>query len=310
MRLKVALLVALGTILILVSSALLLVRVRDSDQRVDEANRAIAAFGEIVALPALARDVRRGEEIADTDRSDLRIPSVYVPAGVLRDWPERSDPSQKYYAVRDMQAHQLISQGDVWLGSAEGGPLLAGGMGAVPIVPKNLDEVLPVLKLGDYVDIYWRRPAGGGQFEVRQIATGLRILGLPPRPGAVPAAAAVGAVPAAGVRASPSEAPKNAFDGRFVVEAAQERVAMLLQAAAQGDIYVAPAGTATHDDKGAVVVDNSVLRSLPLVSRAGAAPAPVVAAVERLTAAPQAPQLCNLSVVRASQRTTIQVPCN
>ena len=54
MRLKVALLVALGTILILVSSALLLVRVRDSDQRVDEANRAIAAFGEIVALPALA----------------------------------------------------------------------------------------------------------------------------------------------------------------------------------------------------------------------------------------------------------------
>lgn len=291
MRLKVALLVTLGTILILVSSALLLVRVRAADQRAEEMNRAIAVFGDIVALPTLERDVKRGDEITAADLADLRIPSVYVPEGVLRAWPERSDPAQKYYALRDLKAHALLDAEEVWLGKADDGPLFAAGKGAVPITPKNLEEVAPALKVGDYVDVYWQRAATNGQPEVRQVATGLRVLGLP------------------GVPAAPN-APKNAFNGRFVVEAGQDRIPVLLQAGAQGDLYVTVAGKSSTDDTGAVVVDNTVLRALPLVTRAGAAPAPIAAAVDRITEAQKGPQLCNLSVVRSSQRSVIQVPCN
>ncbi|MPL67213.1 hypothetical protein DFO80_12320 [Rhodobacter sp. 140A] len=291
MRLKVALLVTLGTILILVSSALLLVRVRAADQRAEEMNRAIAVFGDIVALPTLERDVKRGDEITAADLADLRIPSVYVPEGVLRAWPERSDPAQKYYALRDLKAHALLDAEEVWLGKADDGPLFAAGKGAVPITPKNLEEVAPALKVGDYVDVYWQRAATNGQPEVRQVATGLRVLGLP------------------GVPAAPN-APKNAFNGRFVVEAGQDRIPVLLQAGAQGDLYVTVAGSSSTDDTGTVVVDNTVLRALPLVTRAGAAPAPIAAAVDRITEAQKGPQLCNLSVVRSSQRSVIQVPCN
>lgn len=291
MRLKVALLVTLGTILILVSSALLLVRVRAADQRAEEMNRAIAVFGDIVALPTLERDVKRGDEITAADLADLRIPSVYVPEGVLRAWPERSDPAQKYYALRDLKAHALLDAEEVWLGKADDGPLFAAGKGAVPITPKNLEEVAPALKVGDYVDVYWQRAATNGQPEVRQVATGLRVLGLP------------------GVPAAPN-APKNAFNGRFVVEAGQDRIPVLLQAGAQGDLYVTVAGSSSTDDTGTIVVDNTVLRALPLVTRAGAAPAPIAAAVDRITEAQKGPQLCNLSVVRSSQRSVIQVPCN
>lgn len=294
MRLKVALLVTLGTILILVSSALLLVRVRAADQRAEEMNRAIAVFGDIVALPTLERDVKRGDEITAADLADLRIPSVYVPEGVLRAWPERSDPAQKYYALRDLKAHALLDAEEVWLGKAGDGPLFAAGKGAVPITPKNLEEVAPALKVGDYVDVYWQRAATNGQPEVRQVAAGLRVLGLPGRPAA----------------ATAPTAPKNAFDGRFVVEAGQDRIPVLLQAGAQGDLYVTVAGSSSTDDTGTVVVDNTVLRTLPLVTRAGAAPAPIAAAVDRITEAQKGPQLCNLSVVRSSQRSVIQVPCN
>lgn len=294
MRLKVALLVTLGTILILVSSALLLVRVRAADQRAEEMNRAIAVFGDIVSLPALERDVKRGEEITPADLSDLRIPSVYVPEGVLRAWPERTDPTQKYYALKDIKAHALLQAEEVWLGSAEDGPLFAAGKGAVPITPKNLAELAPTLKIGDYVDVYWQRAATNGQPEVRQIATALRVLGLPGAPGAL----------------KTPDAPKNAFEGRFVVEAGQDRIPVLLQAASQGDLYVSLTGSASTDEKGNIIVDNTVLRTLPLVTRAGAAPAPLAAAVNRITEAQKTPELCNLSVVRSSQRTVLQVPCN
>lgn len=294
MRLKVALLVTLGTILILVSSALLLVRVRAADQRAEEMNRAIAVFGDIVALPTLERDVKRGDEITAADLADLRIPSVYVPEGVLRAWPERSDPAQKYYALRDLKAHALLDAEEVWLGKAGDGPLFAAGKGAVPITPKNLEEVAPALKVGDYVDVYWQRAATNGQPEVRQVAAGLRVLGLPGRPAA----------------ATAPTAPRNAFDGHFVVEAGQDRIPVLLQAGAQGDLYVTVAGSSSTDDTGTVVVDNTVLRTLPLVTRAGTAPAPIAAAVDRITEAQKGPQLCNLSVVRSSQRSVIQVPCN
>lgn len=296
MRLKIALLIALGAILIFGSSAMLLVHLREADRQVSEMQRAVASFGDIVTLPALARDIKRGDEIAPTDFAEIRIPAAYVPEGVMSAWPEKTVAGQKYYALNDIKAHQLVASGNVWVGDPGTGPLFSMGKGAVTLSPKNMDELRAALKTGDYVDVYWRRNIGRDASETRQIATALRVLGLPGQVGKSDAAP-----PAA-----------NAFDGRFVIEAGHDKIPVLLQAAAQGDLYIAMSGSSSVDANGNVVVGDDTLRALPLAVRAGGTgpAAPLAEAVDRISEAQQGQKMCNLSVVRSSQRSVIQVPCN
>lgn len=315
MRTKIALVVAVGFTLILVSSGGTLKYLRDADRRVAAVEDRLAALGDRRAYPVLIRDVEAGELLRGDDFRRIELPVSYVPEGILQELPATGGAGPAgYRSLSDLKAGRLLFPAD--LGLDDGGETLVTlDASGFLISPANLADLRPVLAPGVRLDLFWQHDIGGGARETRLVARGARVLGLPQlEPGrahsTLPDGARIETKVTAIPMAQPAVAPAakvEPVNGSILIEAPTPVLAKLLQVRGQGVLFAALSGGLRVASDGTFVVGNRDLLNLPLVTREGqaAAPSPLQAVLPGNGEA----QSCPLAIVRSAARQIIQVPC-
>jgi len=316
MQAKIILLVTIGLVLVLASASGTLMFVRQAEGRVAEVEERLRNYGTQVRLPALSRNVERGELLQASDFTHIPIPASIAPDGALRALPSESGG---LIALTDISSHRLILPHQLALAPAhpDAGVIPTADPRVMRIRPANFEDVAEVLGEGDNIDIFWVRSIGGGSFETRVLGRAVSVIGF-----------------------SALTKESVAQEGWISVGATAELVARVIQAESSGSLYVAISGNMQPGSDGELVVDDSVLKTLPLVERrveivkevsvdAGpdstevaeqptrtetGLPADTLRflaqrAMDAAGSPKDPPEKCTLTVVKGGQRTVLEVPC-
>jgi Flp pilus assembly protein CpaB len=303
MHAKVILLIATGIVLVVASAIGTLFFVQQAKQSVAAIQHQLAAYGDLVPVPVPVHKIERGQSAQTADFKTVDMPRKFLPKGVLDYLPHLPKTvGAEYVALTDLEAGHILLPFDLGVaaGVGDAATMRMAGSNLTLVSPKNLNDISGQLKVGAYVDLFWQRDVGGGAKETRLLGRNLRITSFLRGAGE----------PKKWSTAEPASATA------LMLEAPPEIMARLMQAQASGSVYVAMASGLKRGASGEIVVGNSELRDLPLVTRAAPSGAGVTAPTQLERTLRQAvssdgaeTQLCSLSVVRQAVRSVIQVPC-
>lgn len=308
MRLKISLFLILAAALAFAAGLVSFIYLGEVDKELRSTRAALDAFGEIETVTVLQRDVKAGEVLVAEDFAEQKLPRRYLPATALKTAPQPAE-GEAMVALQDLGASELLFRDGLGFRAAAETPAaplrLVDGKAAGRFAIQNFAELDEALAPGGHVDLFlFDRSAAKPQ--VRLVGSGFEILQLP--------RSATSATPL----------PVIAHSASLLLGAPPEDLARALLAAQSGELHAALSSGPRTVEAGQVIVAAEELVRLPIAVRAGAGAAiggvvpagsrqPVAILREDAASLPATELFsgggCSTTVVRASQRQKIDVPC-
>lgn len=246
----------------------------------------LAALGEAVETPVLREDKPRGAQVSAADFMTIKLPASYMPPDTMLTVPEIAEGGAMV-ALRHLKKGALLPNGALAHAGSfpDLGFLPAEGHAAFGVTVNNFAQIAPVLRQGSLVDLVWTRSLGGGATETRLLGSGLTVVALPETGGAGPA-------------------------GQLILEGLPQAAIQQVAAQQSGSFDVLLSGGKLDEAMNRFVVGPNELKMLPQVI----GDAPLAAAsdggfVSRLSGEDTRGKRCNTAVVRAGNRTVVDLPC-
>ncbi len=283
MRLKAIALILLGIALVLVAGVATFQYTRNLETEVAATRRSLRAFGDTVALPVPNIAVAPHAVLQPENFRTVYIPASYVPPNALTQLPAPG-PGRGLVALVEMEPNAIILRDQIVIQGEEDahGLLISPGGRAIAVEPRNMQDFIGRLSLGNMVDLLWTREIGGGLSETRLVGAGLRILAMP-------------------VAETPGAEPK-----KLVLEALPQEAMRVIAVGKAGFFSILPSRGPLPEGAKEYVVDLMELKGLPLAVSKESRRDPIGLP----SASPAAAGgTCSTAVIRAGTRSVIEIPC-